>query len=84
MAHFAKIVNTKVVEVIVVHNNDAPTEAAGQAFLASIGLAGEWVQTSYNNNPIEGASRGKYAGIGDTWDGTVFIAPQPSPEQDEQ
>jgi hypothetical protein len=37
------------------------------------------VQTSYNNNPIEGASRGKYAGIGDTWNGTDFVAP-PSPE----
>jgi hypothetical protein len=39
-------------------------------------LTGEWVQTSYNNNPIEGASRGKYAGIGDTWNGTDFVAPE--------
>jgi hypothetical protein len=52
MAHFAKIVDTKVVEVIVVHNNEAPTEADGKAFLASCGLDGEWVQTSYNNNPV--------------------------------
>jgi hypothetical protein len=36
-------------------------------------LTGEWVQTSYNNNPIEGASRGKYAGIGDTWNGTDVL-----------
>ena len=57
------------------HNDDAPTEAAGKAFIANIGLSGEWVQTSYNNNPVEGASRGKYAGIGDTWDGTVFASP---------
>jgi hypothetical protein len=41
MAHFAKIVDTKVVEVIVVHNNEAPTEADGKAFLASCGLDGE-------------------------------------------
>jgi len=75
MAHFARIENGIVREVIVVGNDDAPTEAAGQAFIACIGLAGEWVQTSYNNNPIEGASRGKYAGIGDTWDGTVFATP---------
>ncbi len=75
MAHFAKIENGIVREVIVVGNDDAPTEAAGQAFIASIGLAGTWIQTSYNNNPIEGASRGKYAGIGDTWDGTVFASP---------
>jgi len=75
MAHFAKIENNIVTNVVVVLNDDAPTEVAGQTFLASIGLTGEWVQTSYNNNPIEGASRGKYAGIGDTWNGTEFIAP---------
>jgi hypothetical protein len=75
MAHFARVENGVVREVIVVSNDDAPTEAAGQAFIASIGLSGEWVQTSYNNNPVEGASRGKYAGIGDTWDGSVFASP---------
>jgi len=75
MAHFAKIENGIVREVIVVGNDDAPTEAAGQTFIASIGLDGEWVQTSYNNNPVEGASRGKYAGIGDLWDGTTFTTP---------
>lgn len=75
MAHFAQIKDGRVVQVIVVSNDDAPTEAAGKAFIASIGLDGEWVQTSYNNNSIEGTSRGKYAGIGDTWDGAVFKAP---------
>jgi hypothetical protein len=73
MAHFAKIQDTKVVEVIVISNDDAPTEADGQEFIASIGLDGVWVQTSYNNNAVEGASRGKFAGIGDTWNGTEFI-----------
>ncbi len=75
MAHFAQVSNGIVQQVIVVSNDDAPTEAAGQAFIASIGLAGTWIMTSYNNNPVEGASRGKYAGIGDTWDGTVFASP---------
>jgi len=75
VAHFAQIDNGIVQRVIVVSNDDAPTEAAGQAFIASIGLDGEWVQTSYNNNPVEGASRGKYAGIGDLWDGTTFTSP---------
>jgi len=74
MAHFAKIENGVVREVIVISNGDAPTEAAGKAFIANIGLAGEWVQTSYNNNPIEGASRGKYAGIGDIWNGEQFVS----------
>lgn len=75
MAHFAKIKNGTVAEVIVVSNDDAPTEADGKAFIASCGLDGEWVQTSYNNNPIEGALRGKFAGIGDIWNGTEFVAP---------
>lgn len=75
MAHFAKIKNGKVAEVIVIGNEQASTEAEGKAFIASCGLDGEWVQTSYNNNPIEGASRGKFAGIGDIWNGTVFVAP---------
>lgn len=76
MAHFALVDDSGVVrEVIVVSNDDAPTEAAGKAFIASIGLAGEWVQTSYNNNPIEGQDRGKYAGIGDVWDGSQFVSP---------
>jgi sulfur carrier protein ThiS len=75
MAHFARIENGIVREVIVVGNDDAPDEATGQAFIASLGLTGEWVQTSYNNNPVEGKSRGKYAGIGDLWDGGKFTTP---------
>ena len=74
MAHFAKIENGVVREVIVIGNGDAPTEAAGKAFIASIGLAGEWVQTSYNSNPVEGQDRGKYAGIGDSWNGSQFVS----------
>ena len=75
MAHFAQVADGKVQQVIVVSNDDAPDEATGQAFIASIGLEGEWIQTSYNNNPVEGASRGKYAGIGDLWNGTQFVSP---------
>ena len=74
MAHFAKVENDVVQQVIVVSNDDAPTEVAGQTFLASLGLVGEWVQTSYNAN-----FRNKFAGIGDTWNGTDFVAPV-SPE----
>lgn len=75
MAHFARVENGIVREVIVISNDDAPTEAAGQAFIANIGLDGEWIQTSFNNNSIEGKNRGKYAGIGDLWDGQRFITP---------
>ena len=81
MAHFAKVQNGIVQQVIVVSNDDAPTETAGQAFIASIGLEGEWIQTSYNNNPIEGQDRGKYAGIGDLWDGEQFTTPSSGDEE---
>ena len=80
MAHFARIENGKVREIIVVSNDDAPTEAAGQAFIASIGLLGEWRQTSYN--AATNGFRGKYAGIGDTYDAVndVFVAPTTTEE----
>jgi hypothetical protein len=72
MAHFAKMNGNIVEQVIVVSNDDAPTEVAGQAFIASLGLDGEWLQTSYNAN-----FRGTYAGIGYTYDAELdeFIAP---------
>ena len=82
MAHFAKIDNGTVSQVIVVSNDDCgggdfPTsEVAGQAFIASLGLAGEWRQTSYNGN-----FRGTYAGIGYTYDpATDTFTPPPTPE----
>jgi hypothetical protein len=79
MAHFASIVNGAVTQVIVVSNDDCgggnfpESEAVGQAFIASLGLAGEWKQTSYNGN-----FRGKYAGIGDRYDADLdeFVSPQ--------
>ena len=83
MAHFAKIVNNIVTDVIAVDNvncggGDFPqSEPIGQAFIASIGLSGIFLQTSYNNN-----FRGTYAGIGYTYDPDLdeFIAP-PQPEE---
>jgi hypothetical protein len=81
MAHFAQIQNGTVTNVIVISNDDAPdpypaSEALGQAFIASLGLEGEWRQTSYH-----GSFRAHYAGIGYTYDETndVFYAPQPFP-----
>ena len=76
MAHFAKIENGIVREVIVIGNDDCgggdfpASEPIGQAFIASIGLTGEWRQTSYS-----GSFRSKYAGIGDTFTGTEFVSP---------
>ena len=69
MAHFAQIdENNIVTQVIVVDNSQ---EHRGQEFINNdLGLEGTWIQTSYNAN-----FAGRYAGIGDTWDGTNFIAP---------
>jgi hypothetical protein len=76
MAHFAKVENGVVTNVLVVANSDCgggvfpDSEVVGQEFLASLGLTGEWKQTSYHNN-----FRGVYASIGFTFDGTDFVAP---------
>jgi hypothetical protein len=70
MAHFAEIdSDNKVLRVLVVDNAQ---ELRGQEFLAvDCNLGGTWVQTSYN------ATFGsKFAGIGDTWDGTNFVSPE--------
>ena len=81
MAHFAHINNGLVDQVIVINNEDAPdpfpeSETAGQAFIASLGLPGEWRQTSYH-----GTFRYNYAGLGYSWDAArdAFIPPQPFP-----
>ena len=59
------------------------TEAWEQFYTQAINQEGIYVKrTSYNNNLIDGVSRGKYAGINDTWNGTEFVAP-PLPEPDE-
>jgi hypothetical protein len=74
MAHFAKIVDGIVEQVIV-----ADTKEWCEA-----NLGGEWIQTSYNTIGNEHRLGGtplhkNYAGIGYTWDGTGFAAPQPFP-----
>jgi len=83
MAHFAKIENGIVTNVIVISDKDAPdpapehSEPLGQAFIRDVlKLEGEWVQTSYNNK-----FRAQYAGIGCMWDAKnqVFIDQQPYP-----
>ena len=72
MAHFAQVDNNIVRNVIVINNSDCgggdypDSEPAGQAFIASIGIEGNWMQTSYNNN-----FRGAYAGQGMTYDPTL-------------
>jgi len=90
MAHFAKVQNGKVAQVIVVSNDDCgggdfpESEPIGQEFIASLGLTGDWLQTSYNAN-----FRGYYAGIGFTFDANLgdygeFVPPPTIETDDEQ
>ena len=75
MAHFARIEDGIVRQVIVVNNevlldeNNVEQESIGAQFCQDT-FGGTWVQTSYNAN-----FKGKYAGIGDLWDGTNFTTP---------
>ena len=77
MAHFAKVIDGKVLQVIV-----AEPEFF-QTFVDS--SPGEWIQTSYNTHggqhPEGRPLRKNYAGIGFTYDATrdAFIPPQPFP-----
>ena len=79
MAHFAKLENNKVVQVIVVSNQDIldenlkESEEKGIEFCSNL-LGGTWKQTSYNAK-----IRKNYAGVGYTYDETLdaFIPPKP-------
>lgn len=79
MAHFAQVNNDNVVTQVIVVSNDAcgggdfpESEPIGQAFIASLGLNGRWLQTSYHAN-----FRGLYAGVGMKYDPVLdeFVAP---------
>ncbi len=76
MAHFAELdANNKVLRVIVIDNEH---ETNAQEYIAeTLGLVGTWIQTSYNAK-----MRGKFAGVGDTYDSTsdrfIVAAPYPS------
>jgi hypothetical protein len=83
MANFAEIENNLVQRVIVIANSDCgdlpfpESEPVGQAFIASLGISGTWLQTSYNGN-----FRGTYAGIDYTYNAALgeygeFVAPPP-------
>jgi len=79
MAHFAKIENGVVTQVIVVDNKDCADAAGvekeyiGAAFCERL-FGGEWKQTSYN-----GRIRKHYAGVGYAYreDIDAFVPPQP-------
>lgn len=72
MAHFAEVIDGVVARVIVADTKE----------WCESNLGGTWVQTSYNTqggvHTLGGTPLNKnYAGIGYTFDGTGFAAPQP-------
>lgn len=73
-AHAALIENGVVRQVIVIPYMD-DDDAKITAYCNTIGLPGTWIDTSYT-----GSRRGKYAGIGDIWDGTNFVTPSSGDE----
>jgi hypothetical protein len=83
MAHFARIDNNTVAEVIVINNEvlenkEFPeSEPIGIAFCKSLfGENTNWLQTSYNNN-----FRGTYAGSGMIYDPVLDIFKTPTVEE---
>jgi len=77
VAHFAKVIDGIVTEVLVIEQDVIDTGAFGDPAL--------WVQTSYNTyggkHPEGRPLRMNYAGVGFTYDAArdAFIAPQPFP-----
>jgi hypothetical protein len=80
MAHFAKVNSENIVtQVIVIKNSEIlddqglESENLGREFIASLGLDGNWIQTSYNAN-----FRGVFASIGYVYDSIndIFIEPE--------
>jgi hypothetical protein len=83
MAHFARVEDNIVRQVIVVNNevlenkSFPESEPIGIAFCKSLyGADTNWLQTSYNSN-----FRGKYAGNGDTYDPVLDIFTNPIVEE---
>ena len=74
MSHWAEIDSeNKVIRVLVGDNNDPAGDEGYQWLLDNLG--GAWIKTSYN--AATNGFRKNYAGIGYTFDGTGFAAPQP-------
>lgn len=67
-AHAARIDEHGVVRQVIVipYMNDDDEQIT--EYCNSIGLPGQWIDTSYT-----GSRRGKFAGIGDVWNGSEFV-----------
>jgi hypothetical protein len=75
MSHWAELDKDNIVLRVTVGNNNDPAGDEGHSWLVN-NLGGTWIKTSYNSK-----IRGKYAGIGDTYDSVkdIFVVPKPFP-----
>jgi hypothetical protein len=80
MAHFAKIENNIVTQVIIISNEDCnnlefpESENIGKEFISSLNIEGDWIQTSYS-----ASFRKKFAGVSDVYNEELdaFIIQKP-------
>ena len=83
MAHFAKLDENNIVLAVHVVNNEVITvdgvesEQAGIDFLTDLHGHSSWKQTSYN-----GSFRGRYAGVGYTYNPTTDAFEAPASEEE--
>jgi hypothetical protein len=82
MAHFARVENNIVQEVIAIDNKDCgggdfpSSEVVGQDFIRSLGIQGQWLQVSYSES-----FRHRFPSKGFIYDHTsdIFVSYQPYP-----
>lgn len=80
MKYFAKIESNEVKEIIVISDSDCngldfpDSEPIGKVYIASLGIVGEWLQTSEND-----LFRCRYACVGGSYNSELdcFVNPKP-------
>ena len=80
MAHWAEVNEENIVVRVLVTSNDDENGDEGYSWLTET-FGGTWIKTSYNTKGNVHTKGGtplhkNYAGIGFTWDGVGFAAPQ--------
>lgn len=65
----------KVANAVLLDETGGEVESLGSIHMQRL-FGGDWVQTYFcENEPPPNHPRGKFAGVGDIWDGTNFVAP---------
>jgi hypothetical protein len=70
MSHFAEVDRNNIVVRVLVGDNNDPAGDEGLSWFTN-NLGGKWIQTSFS-----ASFNGKFACMGDIWDGEKFISPE--------